>query len=153
MEPSGFHDRRAFVSWLLAFALDRDGAERLIPHPLRIRIVEPTLSEWTLLEPNCAEPHRWIGDKEHLEIALALDPSDQIVHKKLVLEIFRHIEYAGHHLPSGYLGKAKADLVTLREIEELLSSMDDPKFKEHMRLAIEEERTAIKNYLRSNNER
>lgn len=151
MEQASFQNRRAFVSWLLTFSHDRGGSERLIPHPLKVRVIEPTLSEWTLLEPSCAEPHRWIGDKENLEIALNLDPSDQIARKKLIIEILRYIEYAGHHLPSGYLGDAKADLVTLNRIEELLQGVDDTEFKDHLSSDVEEERAAIKEYIRGEN--
>ena len=151
MERANFQDRRAFVSWLLTFTHDRDGSERLIPHPLKVRVVEPTLSEWTLLEPRCAEPHRWIGDKENLEIALDLDPSDQIARKKLIIEILRYIEYAGHHLPSGYLGDAKTDLATLSRVEELLQAVDDAEFKDHLKSDVEEERAAIEEYIRGRN--
>jgi len=31
----------------------------LVPHPLQIRIIEPTLLEWVKVEPSCSEAHCW----------------------------------------------------------------------------------------------
>lgn len=149
VERADFQVRREFVSWLLAFAHHRDGSEVLIPYPLKTRIVEPTLSEWTLIETQCGEPHRWIGDREHLEIALNLDPSDQIARKKLIIDLLRYIEYAGHELPAGYIGDARKDLLILNRAEQLLRDADDAELRKHLISDIQEERAAIEDYIRS----
>jgi hypothetical protein len=47
----------------------------LVPHPLHVRVVEPTLLEWTEVEPGCSEPHRCLGGYEHLKRAIELAPT------------------------------------------------------------------------------
>jgi hypothetical protein len=120
MEHEHFMERRRFVSWLMRTAEGREGRHMLIPHPLAIRIVEPTLLEWTEVEPSSSEPHRWIGGPEHLEKAIELDPMDQIALKKLVIVLLSQVGNNTHELPHGYLGSASQDLATLSRVETLL---------------------------------
>src|SRR5436305_944823 len=61
MESASFAERRRFASWLLHRADLRDGSHMLVPHPLRKRVIEPTLEEWLQVEPASSEPHRWLG--------------------------------------------------------------------------------------------
>jgi hypothetical protein len=79
MEREPFMERRRFVSWLMKTAEGQQGSHMLIPQPLAIRIVEPTLLEWAEVEQNSSEPHRWIGGLEHLERAIELDPTDLLL--------------------------------------------------------------------------
>ena len=67
LEHARFADRRAFVSWLAQQAEGRQGRQMLIPHQLQTRLMEPTLLEWTMLEPGCAEPHLWLGRYDDLK--------------------------------------------------------------------------------------
>src|SRR5215469_15449264 len=65
-----FVERRRFVSWLMnRVDGSREGGFEL-PHPLWENLVEPTLHEWTTVDPDCSDPHRWIGDADHLKQAL-----------------------------------------------------------------------------------
>jgi hypothetical protein len=59
LEKSPFSERRKFVSWLLPRVDGVEGKHMLVPHPLSSRIIQPTLCEWIVLEPECAEPHLW----------------------------------------------------------------------------------------------
>ncbi len=52
IERCPFEERRCFVSWLLGRVDGQDGRHMLVPQPLHIRVIEPTLLEWTLVEPN-----------------------------------------------------------------------------------------------------
>src|SRR5579871_6437884 len=78
MEREPFIERRRFVSWLVEIAEGQEGRHMLIPYPLKIRVVEPTLLEWVEVDPVSSEPHRWLGGLEHLERAVELDPADHI---------------------------------------------------------------------------
>lgn len=80
------------------------GNNMMIPHLLKVRVVEPTLLEWSLVEPLNSEPLRWLGDPESLERAVALDPTDQIALKKFVLVLLSQVGMATHELPHGYIG-------------------------------------------------
>jgi hypothetical protein len=143
-----FPKRRQFVSWLLHAVDGRDGREAALPHPLRLSIVEPTLSEWILEEPNCAEPHRWIGGDEHLQRALELDPRDQIARRDLALCILGRIGTA--ELPERYIGSPHEDLEGLVYAEELLRGIESDNLRLQLTRIVEEERNLILAYLRRN---
>jgi hypothetical protein len=82
---------------------------------LHVRVVEPTLLEWTEVEPGCSEPHRWLGGYEHLKRAIELAPDDELARRKLVVLILGRVGFASYELPVGYLGAAHEDLVALSE--------------------------------------
>jgi len=148
MEREPFAERRRFISWLLMMAEGREGQHLLIPNPLQIKVVEPTLLEWTQVEPLCAEPHRWLGDREHLEHALELDPNDQIARRRLIIKIMSCIDYATHELPLGYLGSAVEDLAIIERVEGLLIDLTNDRDRTSLAAFIAEEKTAIQEYLR-----
>lgn len=140
-------ERQRFVSWLLAFANERDGRDQLIPYPLKKSLIEPTLLNWLAAEPNNSVPHRWLGDREHLERALELDPSDQIARKNLIILLLSWLNYATHELPRGYLGSVPDDLKTLDRVEALLAGLSDESLRSSYAHEVAEERSAIANYL------
>src|SRR5262245_40547445 len=63
MGRAPFADRRRFVSWLLHRAYLRDGSHMLAPHPLRKRLIEPTLAEWLQIRPTSSEPQRLAAER------------------------------------------------------------------------------------------
>lgn len=147
MEREPFEERRRFVSWLMQTADEEKGSHMLIPHPLRVRIVEPTLLEWTEAEPRNSEPHRWIGGLEHLERAIELDPTDCIALRKLVIQLLSWVSYATHELPAGYLGSTSEDLAILKKAEDLLPGLANEDDRAAYAADIAEERQAIHEYL------
>lgn len=112
------------MSWLLR-EIDEDTPCQsiLAPHPLRTRVIAPTLSEWIEAEPENAEPHRWIGGQDHWRRAIELDPDDQIARRKLVASILNGVDYATHEMPTGYLGSPLDDWQALAEAEVLLKGL------------------------------
>ena len=148
MELEPFAERRQFVSWLMSTAYGREARRMLIPHPLKIRIVEPTLLEWTLVDPTCSEPHRWLGGNEHLEKAIELDPADQIALKELVNCLLSYVSYATHELPRGYLGSALEDLDVLHRVEVLLTGMSSDSDRTVYAAEVAELKALIHEYLR-----
>src|SRR5579863_657916 len=78
VEAAPFEERKRFTSWLLHRAESRKGYHMLVPHPIRVRLVEPTCAEWIEIEPRSSEPHRWLGTHEHLKLARECDPADEI---------------------------------------------------------------------------
>jgi hypothetical protein len=148
MEREPFLEKRRFVSWLMNTAEGQQGSHMLIPHPLAVRIVEPTLLEWAEVETSSSEPHRWIGGLEHLERAIELDPTDHIAIKKLVIVYLSGIDYATHELPYGYLGSTSEDLATLSKAEALLPQLVNEEDRATYAVDIAEHRYAIYEYLR-----
>jgi hypothetical protein len=147
MEHAPFEKRRQFVRWISQEADGRQGRHMLIPHPLFVRVIEPTLLEWTLIEPDCYEPHLWLGGYDHLSRALELAPHGALVSKKLIIAILSRVGFATHELPSHYLGAATEDLAALGQAEALLQNL--PNDDDRLKLAadIAEERELIQKYL------
>lgn len=121
----------------------------LVPHPLHVRVVEPTLPEWTEVEPGCSEPHRWLGGYEHLKRAIELAPDDEPARRKLVVLILGRVGFASYELPVGYLGAAHEDLAALSEAEVLLQGLSSDDDRRQLAAEIAEERRLIQEYLRN----
>jgi hypothetical protein len=149
MERAPFAARRRFVGWLTQQADGRDGRHRLIPQPLQVRIVEPTLLEWTLVDPQCYEPHLWLGGFDHLRQAHELAPGNELVSKKLVIAILSRVGFSTHELPAGYLGIPTQDLADLAEAEGLLQGLSSSEDRVQLLAEIAEERNLIREYLRN----
>ena len=120
----------------------------LIPHPLHIRIVEPTLLEWTIVEPENSEPHRWLGGYEHLKQAVELAPNDDLATRKLLNHILSRVNYATHELPDGYVGSPQVDLASLNEAELLSKGLPNDEERGEFLAEIAKERQLIVDYLR-----
>jgi hypothetical protein len=149
MERAPFATRRRFVGWLAQQADGRDGRHRLIPQPLHVRIVEPTLLEWMLVDPQCHEPHLWLGGYDHLRHAHELAPGNELVRKKLVVAILIRVGFSTHELPTGYLGNSTEDLANLAEAEGLLQGLPSSEHRIQLLAEIAEERKLIRDYLRN----
>lgn len=143
IERAPFEARRRFVSWLLHRADGREGQHMLVPFPLRLRVVEPTLLEWTEVEPGCSEPHRWLGGYEHLKRALELAREDELARRKLVVLILGKVGMSTHELPIGYLGVVHEDLEALSEAEGLLKNLSNNDYRIQFAASIGEERALI----------
>ncbi|UWZ84761.1 hypothetical protein [Occallatibacter riparius] len=146
-EQRPFQDRKGFVSWLLNIVENAPGRHMLIPHPLQRRLIEPTLLEWTLADPASAEPHRWLGTRDDLEKAVAVDPLDQIAIRRLLRIILGGVDYAVHELPTGYLGNPDQDLIALERSEKLINRLIDPAEKQALLAEVEELRAAVLGFL------
>ena len=120
LERAPFAERRRFVSWLSRRADRREGRHMLIPHPLHARVVEPTLLEWTVVEPDCSEPHLWLGGYEHVKRAFELEPDNQLARRKLIILTWGRVDFSAYELPTAYLGNINQDLAILREVEQML---------------------------------
>ena len=120
----------------------------LIPHPLQVRVVEPTLLEWTVVEPRCSEPHLWLGGYDHVQRAFELEPDSQLARRKLIILILARVDLASHELPTGYLGDINKDLATLSEAEELLKGLSNEEDRLSLAADIAEDRRLIEEHLR-----
>ncbi len=147
MERAPFAERRRFVSWLLHQADLRDGSHMLVPHPLRKRVIDPTLADWLKTEPTSSEPHRWLGGYEHLKRAIELDSSDEIARRKFISCILSSVDYATHSLPYGYNGEPSEDLSALAEAKEALSGLSSEDDRTRAAAEIAEQRRLIEDYL------
>jgi hypothetical protein len=148
LERAPFPERREFVDWLLRRTDGRDGLGMVMPHPLYRRIVEPTLIQWTEIDPGCADPYQWLGGYENLKHALKLNPNDHIARRKLISRILQRVSFATHELPAGYLGSPLEDLVALDEAEALTQELDSEVERRELGVSIGEQRKLIQAYLR-----
>jgi len=145
LERAPFPARRQFVSWLMQATDGTSGAHMAVPHPLRLRIVEPTLVEWTAVEPEASEPHRWIGGYDHLKRAIELNPRDELATRKLITLIAGNV--GTHHLPDHYIGDPQKDLAALDEADALLEAIGDNDVRNRHRQMVKEERALATEYL------
>lgn len=149
-----FPERREFAGWL-ARALENPDWERydLSPHPLVVRLLRPTLLEWTEREPASPLPHRWLGmffsayaytaaaqapdsplpAERHLRRALELDPGEQPARIHLVRLLLERLYFAAHHLPAVYLGDPGEDLALAAEVARLVEGVAEPGLRSHLR--------------------
>ena len=153
LEKSHFSERRRFVSWLLPRVDGVAGKHLLVPHPLSSRIIQPTLREWIVAEPKCAEPHLWLGDYDNLKRALVLKPDDDVIRRKLVACILNRIDLATHELPTGYLGEPNEDLIALDEAEGLIEKLTSEQERADFGAALREQRSTILSYINSRMDR
>jgi hypothetical protein len=144
-----FSQKRQFASWLFHFAYTNPDCFQLMPQPLSKRLLEPTLTEWTEREPDCAEPHRWLGRHEHLRQAIELEPKDEIARQLLIEKLFYGVHYSTHEIPYGYIGKPQEDLLDLDEIESLLLGITDTTSYQLCTEAMSKYRIIINDYLQS----
>jgi hypothetical protein len=146
MECASFAERQRFVSWLSRQADGRDGRHMLIPHPLYVRLVEPTLLEWTLVQPLCSEPHLWLGGYDHVKRAFELEPDNQLARRKLIILLWGQVDFEAYEF--GQLGNIEKDLSTLSDVEELLSGLSNDEERLSLAADLAEDRRVIEEYLR-----
>lgn len=149
MSAAPFSARRRFVSWLSQQADGSAARNRLIPHPLWVRVVEPTLLEWTLVEPESYEPHVWLGGYEHLQRAQQLAPENDLVNRKSIAAILSRVDWHTHELPAGYLGVPREDLAELDQAESLLPRLSSENERTRLAVDIAAQRRLIEEYLRT----
>ncbi len=117
--------RRRAIASLLLRVTEHEPGHRLMPQPLLVGFIEPTLAEWRSACPQDPEPFRWSKSIDDLAFALSLDPGCDYTRRKLVLRILGHVGYAAHELPAGYLGEAQDDLELLRFARQEASLLQD----------------------------
>jgi hypothetical protein len=148
LEGAAFAERQRFIRWLLRQADPRDGCHLLLPHPLRQRVILPTLEEWTRREPAAPEPHRWLGGREHLQRALELDPKDELARSWFIDCILQEVGYDIHELPGGYLGNPEEDLAALAEAARAADACSQPAARQSAHERIGKLRRVIEDHRR-----
>jgi hypothetical protein len=146
MERAPFVERRRFVSWLSQQADRREGRHMIIPHQLYVRLVEPTLLEWTAVEPVCCEPHLWLGGLDHLKRAFELEPDNQLARRKLLLLRWGQVDFKAYEL--GYLKNFDQDIAILSEAEELLRGLSNEEDRLSLAADLAEDRRFIEDRVR-----
>jgi hypothetical protein len=139
------------VSWLYHFANEhRDDSYLLMPHPLRVKFLEPALAEWMIREPESGEPHRWLGTIDHLDNAIALDAADEIARERMVNLILGGVASSQQHLVccNRYGGNAEEDLQKLEEVESHIEALSEEEKRAQFYVEAAELRESIKSYLR-----
>jgi hypothetical protein len=95
-------------------------AHQFMTHPLLTRLIYPTLEQWKADNPSAIEPLRWLGllhsDINDLKRALALDPADVPVRRRLINLALDDADYATHHLSESVL------LLTIEETRKSITA-------------------------------
>lgn len=143
-----FEPRRRFVSWLYHRVWRSGWLDSFVPHPLRSKIVEPTLREWIDLEPSDAEPHCWLGTIDSVRRAVALDPQSEVACSLFIHKIVDAIEFATYELPTGYLGDDPlTDLTELAIVARLLVNIRCPDERAQLMVRIAQVKELLDDYI------
>lgn len=97
-------------------------AHQFMTQPLRQRLLEPVLIEWSASDPDCVTPMAALGllrcDVDLLKRTLQLDPQNDRARACLVSVLLGDVEYATHHLVEDLLiGTVDDASATLDEAE------------------------------------
>ncbi len=148
-------EKKQFVSWLYNFAyVRRDHSHLLMPHPLRVILLEPTLLEWIRHEPKTGEPHRWLGTPDHLKAAIRLDATDEIARERMASSLLGGVGNALRHLSccQYYAGNPSEDLQALEKVEVLIEGLPDAEMHAQYYVQMAELREGVGDYLRGKTE-
>jgi hypothetical protein len=166
-----YEERKRFSLWLMdraARVMEQIGRPRnssrlrsvVSPAVVIDTILLPTLAEWCEREPGKAEPHFWAGlysarsynpDRHPvtcLREAIRLDPTYVPAREALARHILEAISDNQHELPSGYLRDGpEDDLLSLREVEELVAEPVDAGVRGSLQERISTLRSAAENWI------
>jgi hypothetical protein len=128
---SDFEQRLAFVRWVMPRSDSTSDGVLLVPRPLYDRLVGPTLREWSQRRPTEAEPHFWLGmrehRREHLRHAVDLDPRLTEARVRLASYLLGDVEHAER------IGRDVAGLdTTIREVCELIGGLPESDLKREL---------------------
>lgn len=143
--------RQAFAAFLLPFVETVAGADQgPLPHPLRERLLRPTLAAWCATETADSRPFRWYGklfrSEAHLQQALAIDPADDQARQLLLGGWIDRLYFATHHLPDSYIGDAKADLQWGESLRAQIDLLRDEALRKQWQSVLEDYLELIRNY-------
>jgi len=75
-------------------------------------------------------PLRWQATEESLRYAIALSKHEEIARHLLICRILGHLDFGVHELPYGYCGNILEDIGKLREVQTLISEINDGQMRE-----------------------
>ena len=140
------NQRYEFVDRLYWIKENNSEIYDLIPHPLHVAIVEPTIAEWIEENPTDPSGYRWLGGIEGWRKAISLDSAEQISRVRLIKIIIYNSHYATHHLPECFIGKPAEELMGLNEAIVLLDGLTNQEQKAEFREKIKDCRELISAY-------
>lgn len=126
--------RASFCEWLLEHEYSTPYVYDLVPHPLRHRLIAPTLTDWAAAAPGDPRAWRWLPAPDGPRRAIALDPDDQIALRRLIGWLIGGLDYDLHEMPRYYLGSDPvAARAIAKEALELAERLEDPAIREIVR--------------------
>lgn len=120
-------DRTTFADWILEVEdhipdLDQD---EVIPKDLQSSLLNPTIKEWALAEPENPAPWRWMDTQKSLKRAVRLSEQETIARRRLARAYLDRTEFNSRDLPQQYHGDPHADYKRLVDARELLEELDN----------------------------
>ena len=122
-------ERYYFVEILMNILNSNPNIHGLIPQPLDVKLVQPTLHEWVKENETDPSGYRWLGGQENWRKAITFDPEDKVSEKRLIKRLIYNVYFSTHHMPAGYIGDAKRDMEEITEVEVLISNLDSDEEK------------------------
>jgi hypothetical protein len=85
-------------------------------------------------------------DDEYLHKALAINPRDDLARQALLKNGMDGLWYATHHLPDGYIGDWKEDLIFIDELQNHIGKLPDADAREVWASRLERYAELVRNY-------
>ena len=121
-----------------------------VPQPLSEKLIKPTLEKWCLKEMTDSKPFRWYGRYYHnngyINRALEINSHDDKARQVLLSWGINGLWYSVHHLPEGYIGNEKEDLVFIDELQNHISKLSDVELQRNWTNIVEQYAELVRNY-------
>lgn len=133
-----FERQWTFVNWLLSTCEGETDASFLLIHPLKDRLLKPTLKKWMKEMPDDVRPYRWYGlffdeDDRFIYLQEAITRGgrrEQLAIERMIDHHLYGLWYSFHHLDEDlYLGEIEEDAAILTEAWLLIEQLEDAVLK------------------------
>lgn len=121
------HDRTTFADWILEVEDHIPEIEQteVIPKEMQSSLLNPTIKEWALAEPENPAPWRWMDTQKSLKKAVRLSAQETIARRRLARAYLNRTEFNARELPYEYHGDPFADYKRLVDARKLLEELDN----------------------------
>lgn len=130
--------RRAFVVWLDSVRERFYDKGIVTPHPLKMRVIMPTVNAWREAEPDSPTPylllarfhdcrHDDTSPETYYRLAFERDPTSMVAREGIIDTVLDAVDRSQHHLPDTFLGDPAECIARLDEIMVLATESGDEK--------------------------
>lgn len=143
------HVRREFIDQINLKAFQEKDFQKYIPHNL-YRVFLQEIEQWKIEEPRNPIALRWSRDISDLELAVSLDPSNQVTLQLLFKGVINKVSMNQHELNGGfgYLGDPAEDARLIKFLKIQLDCIEDKELKLRIKPIVDDLETKAKDNIK-----